>query len=170
MTAHNCSIDIDFGGNNTQTCTVSGRTLTFSGLITSSTAIQTLTIYVGNVKNPQPAVLTSRFLGSIGNDNSGNFVIDSKIQLTAAQFQACSVSFSPSIVNTTGQNMIVTVTPTNALNSGNTMVVQFQSLTYANQLSSTYRIPISGTLSCTNNSANVLSNVACIGDVADIDI
>lgn len=66
---------------------------------------------VSNILNPTPAIRTGEFSGTVGSDNAvpnGQ----ASIQLTAADFDSCSITFDPTTVNQTG-TMVVTVDPKN---------------------------------------------------------
>ncbi len=62
--------------------------------------------------NPAPALTTGTFVVKIGNDYSQNISGQATVTLEPGTLQSTSVTFNPSVVNTTG-SMIVTLLPTN---------------------------------------------------------
>lgn len=51
-------------------CTTSTRTLTISGAITADLFVYSVTLTLGGVLNPSPAVDTDNFLGFVGTDQA----------------------------------------------------------------------------------------------------
>jgi hypothetical protein len=53
------------------TCTLSGNTLTVSGLFNGIDKISEVDLFLSNIINPSSALTTSPFVGTIGSDVSG---------------------------------------------------------------------------------------------------
>ena len=114
-------------------------------------------MWVNNIVNPSPAFTTDYFYGTIGSDTTGLGYYASKVDLLPAQFMSCSITFNPSMVNSTG-NMIITLVPSNAIAASGSIQVQFpSSLKWTNDISATNLLPISSSMSCSN-----ISNVIII--------
>ena len=145
-------------------CSVSGNTISFQNSFATVTDlfVKQVTITIGNLLNPSPAVKTGSFTGNIGTDvavsNGGTAV-----QLEAATFSSCKISFgNGAYVNSTSP-AIISLIPLNGLNSTSTIKIVFPAYKYwLNDLYSTI-LPISqGSMSCSSIS-NVLSGVTCLG-------
>lgn len=89
-------------------CSVSGNTISFQNSFTTVTDlyVKQVTINIGNILNPSPAVKTGSFTGSVGADiavsNGGTAV-----QLEPATFSSCKISFgNGGYVNSTSPAII----------------------------------------------------------------
>ena len=121
-------------------------------------------LFVSNVINPSPAIMTDYFYGSIGADVSGAGYYASSVILQAGAFVSCSITFNTTTVNSTA-DMILTIVPRNTIGSAGSIKVQFPSTRrWSNDISSTNLLPINPAMSCSNKSSNVKSTFQCIGD------
>jgi hypothetical protein len=143
-------------------CITSGYKVIASGIVNTNTFISSIILWVHNILNPSPAFTTDNFYGTIGSDSTGIGFYASVVTLEPAQFLSCSITFSPNIVNSTG-NMILTMVPTNAIPSTGSIQVQFpSSLRWTNDLSSTNFLPISSSMACTNvSNVNMILSIEC---------
>lgn len=143
------------------TFNVSSNNITITNVIGNNSAIANVTITVDNILNPYPAITTNPFIIVIGNDVSASST-SSSITLTPGTFVACSVSFSPSTVNTTGA-MVVSLTPKNKILGNNSIVITFPpSLQWSQDISTSHSLPIGSALTCVNVSGAVTS-ASCSG-------
>ena len=148
--------------------TVNSTSITISNAVLSSAAIANVTITVNNILNPYPAITTNPFIVAIGSDISANSS-SSAITLTAGSFSACSLSFSPSTVNTTGA-MVVTVSPANKILVGGAVIVTFPpSLQWVQDISASHTLPIGSALTCSKLSGSVISG-SCSGSVSTAEV
>lgn len=110
-----CTVIINSGAINSRTCTLTPGTnkLVITGAFVSDSIVYNVTLTVSNVLNPIPAMQTSEFVGTIGTDTSATGV-DNYVVLSAASFQSCAVTFSPTTINSSS-SMIFTITPTNSI-------------------------------------------------------
>ena len=149
---------------------MSGQTLIIPNLFPTDTALKDMTVVVNNVRNPTPATTTAEFMATIGND----FTVASSnpnavVILMPANFQNCSISFSPGNVNRNA-SMVVTGIPTNAIPANGTIMVTFPnagSWFYDIQLQP---FGISASMLCINTSSvmmrptqNVMPSLNCVG-------
>ena len=155
LTAPTCqSVTVDGSSVSGATCSHQDNTITIENAFNSSSSPSNLSInnvelVIGGVQNPSPAVFTGDFSGSIGTDiavpsNNG-------IQLTSAQFDSCTITFSPSVVNSYS-TMIITLDPKNTLNSSSSVEItlpQLRKWTYDIQDTSLLTSTI---VSCTSES------------------
>ena len=147
---------------------VTSNNVTITDSITTDTAIANVTINVGNVLNPYPAVTTNPFIIVIGNDISSSSS-SSSVTLTAGNFAACSVTFNPATVNTTGA-MEVAVTPTNKILQNDYIQIFFpQTLQWSEDISLSHSLPLGSALSCPVLSGSVLTG-SCSGNTATASI
>lgn len=72
--------------------------------------------------NPAPALTTGTFVVKIGNDNSQNISGQATVTLEPGTLRSTSVTFNPSVVNTTG-SMIVTLLPTNNVSTSGSIKI-----------------------------------------------
>lgn len=144
-------------------CITSGNTVTISGAILNPLFIDTVEIKIGNIVNPVPALVTGPFLGTIGTDTSAP---DGGVQLTAATFDSCSITFDTPYVNQTTTTLVVTIDPKNALDSGSTLLVDFSGFSghWKNDIVTTSRLPITTNMICVNYSSSVTSAPTCAGN------
>jgi len=143
------------------TCTTSGRTITVSGAITSNLNIYDIELNVANIINPVPAVLTGAFTGTIGIDNAvpqGT----TGIQLVAASFDSCTVTFDTAFVNQTS-TLVVTLDPKNQLDAASTILVDLPRR-WTNDILTTSQLPITTSMTCVNYSSSVISSPTCVGN------
>ena len=146
------------------TFNVSSNNITIANGIGNNSAIANVTITVDNILNPYPAITTSPFIIAIGTDVSASST-SSSITLTPGTFVACSVSFSPSTVNTTGA-MVVSLTPKNKILGNNSIVITFPpSLQWSQDISTSHSLPIGSTLTCLNVLGAVTS-ASCSGEAS----
>lgn len=141
-------------------CTTSGNTVTISGAILNPLFIDSVEIKIGNIVNPVPALVTGPFLGTIGTDTSAP---DGGVQLTAATFDSCLITFDTAYVNQTSTTLVVTIDPKNALDSGSTLLVDFSGR-WVNDIVTTRLLPITTTMICVNYSSSVASAPTCAGN------
>ena len=130
-------------------CSVTGDTITVSNVFTN---VANLSVYdgelvIGNVVNPTPAVFISGLIGTIGVDVGQP--AGGGIQLTAATFESCSVTFDPAIVNQTSK-MIISIDPKNELTSTSYVRVTLPSTRqWLNDISSA-QLPLANSMTCTS--------------------
>ena len=67
-----CAISVDSGNLITPSCAVVGQAIVVSNFLTTSTAIGKVSLAVGNILNPTPAITSDYFTGTIGSDTSGS--------------------------------------------------------------------------------------------------
>ena len=149
-----CSVSINGGTPFTPTsCSVSGFKVIVSGIVTSSTYVANLVLWVSNILNPSPAFVTDYFYGTIGSDVSGAGSYASSMVLQPGTFSSCYITFNPNIVNSTS-DMILTIVPANPISSAGSIRVQFPaSRRWTNDLSTTNNLPLSASMSCSNKSS-----------------
>lgn len=149
-----CSLSINGGTQfNPTTCTVSGFKVIATGLVSSNTIVSSVALWITNVVNPSPAITTDYFYGTIGSDTSGSGTFASTVILLPSTFLSCSITFTPSTVNSTA-DMILTVVPQNSIGSSGSIVVQFPTnRRWTNDISSTNFLPISTSMFCSNKSS-----------------
>lgn len=153
LTSISCIISIDAGAQFAPTCAASANQVTVRNFIVTPVIISKVSLWVSNILNPSPAILTAYFTGSIGNDNSGPGYYASSVQLEPSTFTSCYATFSPSTVNTTA-DMVFTLTPTNQILANGSLKIKFPSTRrWANDISSSNFFPISPVMSCSNKSA-----------------
>lgn len=123
------------------------RTVTINGAINAPLFVNFFSLTIDNVMNPSPALMTSSFLVSIGNDESlpdpsGTVALD------PATFQSVTYTFNPTTVNTTG-NLIVTATLQNTVNASSYIVLTFPTtLRWNQEIWNVRTLPIAGNMSC----------------------
>lgn len=117
------------------------------GAFVSDSIVSNVTLIVSNIMNPTPAIQTSEFTGSIGSDTSGTGA-DNYVILEAATFQSCSITFDPTTVNSSSA-MVLTLTPRNSIPQDGSIVIQLPDNRWANDISTTFVLPISTTMACT---------------------
>ncbi len=123
------------------TCIIEGNRAIFAGTLTSATdlLIKTATVSYSNVLNPSPAIRTREFTGYLGIDvavpNPSNQ--QTPLQLIAASFSQCSLTFgNGGFVNSTSP-AILQVTLLNPLNSSSSIRAVFPSYrSWRNDISS----------------------------------
>jgi hypothetical protein len=101
---------------------VSGFKIIVSGIVSSNTIVSSLIVWVNNILNPSPAIITDYFYGTIGSDTSGTGTFASTVELLPSSFQSCYVTFTPTTVNSTA-DMVITIVPTNQIGSSGSIVV-----------------------------------------------
>lgn len=144
--------------------TVTTNAITITNAILTNSAIANVTITVDEVLNPYPAITTNPFIINIGADISASSD-SSAVTLTPGTFTACSVTFSPTTVNTTGA-MVVSITPANKILANDYIVITFPSiLQWSQDVSTSHALPIGSALTCTKISGSV-SSASCSGSVA----
>jgi hypothetical protein len=147
---------------------VLSNNLTINNAVPTTTAVANVTITADNVLNPSPALTTSPFLIQIGADYS-DISSSSSITLTAATFNACSLTFSPSYVNTTGA-MVVSLTPRNPLHAGDYITISFPStLQWSEDLSTSHTLPLGSVLSCAIV-AGAITGSSCLGQASTASV
>lgn len=153
-----CSVSINGGTPFTPTsCVVSGSKVVVSGIVSSNTFVGSLVLWVNNILNPTPAIVTDYFYGTIGSDVSGVGSYASSMVLLPGTFASCYITFNPNIVNSTS-DMILTLVPANPISSAGSIRVQFPaSRRWTNDLSTTNNLPISTSMSCSNKSSVIYS-------------
>ncbi len=148
------------------TCSASGLTVTVSGAIPNDQFIDTAEVRLSNIVNPVPALATGEFHGSIGIDiavpNGGG------VQLTAASFDSCSVTFDAAYVNQTSI-MVINVDPKNSLGSTSSILVDLPTR-WANDIVSTSTLPITSTMVCVNYSTTVSASPSCAGNTVSFTV
>jgi hypothetical protein len=159
-----CIISVDEGSQFSPTCSVSGHQVIISNFVTSMTGvgIGKMSVWVSNILNPSPAITTDYFTGSIGSDTSGSGNFGSYIILQPGTFSFCSSTFNPTTVNSTG-NMIISIVPTNQIDSTGYIVINFPSgKRWINDISTTNYMPINSVMSCSSlSSVSYIYNIEC---------
>lgn len=145
------------------TCTLSGNTITITGVFTASSSVYNAIVTIGGIVNPAFALTTSAFVGTIGSDSSNNST-KADLNLLPALLSGISVTFSGKTVNKTS-DMIVTLQTTNQIPANGSITVLFPStVTWARDISTTHLIPINGILSCYGITSNINnSSIQCSG-------
>lgn len=125
LAGYNCNVPSYFTQTPYDGCYVSGQKLIIPNLFPTDTALKDMTIVVNNVRNPTPATTTAEFMATIGNDYTvASANPNAVVILTPANFQSCTVSFSPGNVNRNA-SMVIATTPTNSIPADGTILVTF---------------------------------------------
>jgi hypothetical protein len=145
----------------------SGQNITITSLFTTNTALDSLTLLIGNVLNPTPAITTDEFLCYVGSDYT-NLTTDNfaSVTLTPGSFKSCSITFSPTTVNKTGSSMQVAVTIQNDVPAGSSVLVTMPSLGYWFYDIAKQSFPTKTSMTCANISSNINQVITCVGGVA----
>jgi hypothetical protein len=122
----------------------SKSSITISNIYIPDLYIKNVSVQLSNVLNPFPAITTSGFIGSIGNDIS----YDTTVTLQPDNFNSCSITFQPNYTNTTG-TMIVTLINKNKLPNSSYFTIDFGSLTWDQEVNINHRIFMYFNNSCT---------------------
>jgi hypothetical protein len=153
----NCNISINGSMPPlSRSCSASGSTVTVSGIVSVNTTIAYLTLWVWNITNPSPAMKISNFTGTIGNDTSGNDTSICSVELQSDNFQSCSITFSPNIVNTTNESMILTIVPKNQISIGGSLSISFSSSRWSTDISTTNYLPLNQNMNCSSRSSVII--------------
>ena len=150
----------------TGTCLSSGNNLTLTGCFSADTPVKEIDLTISAVNNPSPALTTNSFKGWIGIDVSDTSPGDATLTLTPSTFSACSITFSPAIVNKT-QTMVLSVTPKNQIPSTGSIRITFPSQGYWTGRSGSQTFGILGSMSCSGTSANLSPTFPCAGDTGN---
>ena len=103
-----------------------------------------VTVKLANIKNPEPAVQTASFIGSIGTDSSSVANASESVQLVANSLGTCSASFGQGLVNR-ADNLTISFTSLSFLDANAIVKVAFPS-SYARDPSNS--VVITGIISC----------------------
>jgi len=93
---------------NNPTLTVLNNTVVISNTITSPSYIESVRVVLNNVKNPEPSIKTSFFVGTIGIDIAEPST-NAFVQLSMGSLASCAATFSQGLVSTY-DNLTITLT------------------------------------------------------------
>jgi hypothetical protein len=66
-----CIASVNSGNQFNPACGVSGNSVVISNIVSTNTAIAKISVWISNILNPSPAIVTDYFTGTIGTDTSG---------------------------------------------------------------------------------------------------
>lgn len=152
-----CIISINSGNQFAPpSCSVLGNAVVISNFVTSNTVVARVSVWISNILNPSPAIITDYFTGTIGSDVSGSGYFASNVILEPGIFTSCYSTFNPTTVNSTS-NMIITLQPNNQIHSTGYIVIKFPATRrWANDISTTNFMPIASSMSCSNRSSVIV--------------
>jgi hypothetical protein len=129
------------------------QTVVISNAILTDTFISNIFLQLSNILNPSPAITTQTFKAWIGSDfTSPGGSSNSIITLTADEFKACGVTFSPAFVNTTG-DMVVSIEPKTAIPVTGRIEIEFPTLLqWTDDISTNHPLPVENVNQCSISS------------------
>lgn len=88
--------------------------------------------------------------------------VGSGVQLLAAAFDSCSITFDTAIVNQTS-TMVLTLDPKNSLSTSATILISTPRR-WTNDILATSSLPVTASMSCVNYSTGVTATPTCAGN------